>query len=96
MPAISLLVNEVFYLAAIFAQSAQIRRQLQVPCGSTGVFPRPPERAGVFFRKLRNFVQKLFEVSKSLLYSELRCFGICALPVGFVVEMGVCSARECC
>ena len=34
-------------------------------------------------------MQKLFEVSKSLLYSELRCFGIYALPVGFAVETGV-------
>ena len=33
-------------------------------------------------------MQKLFEVSKSLLYSELRCFGIYALPVGYAVETG--------
>jgi hypothetical protein len=45
--------------------------------------------AKVFFRKLKNFVQKLFEVSKSLLYSKLRCFGIYALPVGFAVETGL-------
>ncbi len=34
-------------------------------------------------------MQKLFEVSKSLLYSKLRCFGIYALPVGFAVETGL-------
>jgi len=42
-----------------------------------------------FFGKLKDFVQKLFEVSKSLLYSKLRCFGIYALPVGFAVETGL-------
>ncbi len=39
---------------------------------------------------------KLFEVSKSLLYSELWWFGICTLPVGFAVEMRGCLAAECC
>ncbi len=42
-------------------------------------------------------MHKLFEVSKSLLYSELRCFGIYALPVGFAVETGGCvPPDECC
>ena len=40
-------------------------------------------------------MQKLFEVSKSLLYSELWCFGIYALPVGFAVETGGCPAAKC-
>ena len=38
-------------------------------------------------------MQKLFEESKSLLYSELRCFGIYALPVGFAAETGGVSHR---
>ena len=96
MPANPLPVNEVFCLDAIFEQFVQIRRQPRVPRGRTGFFLSLARGGQRFFWKLKNFVQKLFEVSKSLLYSELRCFGIYALPVGFVVETGGCPAAKCC
>jgi hypothetical protein len=50
-----------------------------------GKFTRSSDCLENFSWNREHFVQKLFAVSKSLLYSKLRCFEMCTLWAGFAV-----------
>ena len=94
MPANASPVNEVFYVDVIFDKLSQFRRLPHVVTGALIGFSFPARMAEDFFGKLENFVQKLFEVSKSLLYSKLRCFWYLRFAGWFCGRNGRLSHRR--